>query len=441
LAPGTRSIKRYIFLDDSLKNNTSYTTVKTQTLQSHAGFRADRALCALLGKLNRRAAKTLFREGLVRLNGIIASGSERVKTGDTFEYPDPASRPSENLIEQAKAPRLTTPHGRHLVRLYEDNDVLVISKPAEIPVYRGQDGFSRRDTLEDVLVRAYPPRKVARADAAPAKTQGGPVRHAKRADDEDDDAAPAVAGAAAAMQPGFYFVHRLDMETSGCLLIAKNQTTYEALTRDFRERTVHKEYLAIVAGAVSWDEIVSTRPIKYVRGVAEKKYDDRDEREEKRGYSPFYSLMRKQRSEAHHAAPKLGQKKGIALEEDSDEGKQAETQFIAIERYRGYSLIRAEPRTGRTHQIRVHLGALGHPLAYDPFYGKKSPYRMRDFDPSLGQSERGDEVVLNRLPLHAWKLGFTHPRTGEKILIEAPPPRDFKEFNRLLKKFRSFGNR
>jgi len=186
---------------------------------------------------------------------------------------------------------------------------------------------------------------------------------------------------------------------------------------------------------------VSTRPIKYVRGVAEKKYDDRDEREEKRGYSPFYSLMRKQRSEAHHAAPKLGQKKGIALEEDSDEGKQAETQFIAIERYRGYSLIRAEPRTGRTHQIRVHLGALGHPLAYDPFYGKKSPYRMRDFDPSLGQSERGDEVVLNRLPLHAWKLGFTHPRTGEKILIEAPPPRDFKEFNRLLKKFRSFGNR
>ena len=407
----------------------------------------------MLGKLNRRAAKTLFHEGLVRLNGAIASGSERVKAGDTFEFPDPAMDASENLIEKAKAPRLTTPHGRHLVRLYEDADVLVVSKPAEIPVYRGQDGFTRRDTLEEVLTRAYPPRKLdARTAPLPSalpaiKGASGPIRHPKRDDEEDEDSAPnpASTGPAQALQPGFYFVHRLDMETSGCLLIAKNHAAYEALTREFRERTIHKEYLAIVAGAVSWDEIVSTRPIKYVRGEAEKKYGARDDEgrsgESRRAQTPFYSLMRKQRSQAHNAAPKLGQKKGIALEEDSEEGKACETQFVALERYRGYSMIRAEPKTGRTHQIRVHLAALGHPLAYDPFYGKKSPYRMRDFDPSLGQSERGDEIVLSRLPLHAWKLGFTHPRTGKKIFIEAPPPRDFKEFARLLKKFRSFGNR
>lgn len=422
-----------------MKTSNTHATVKAQVLPSQTGFRADRALCALLGKLNRRAAKTLFHESLVRLNGAVASGSERVKAGDTFEYPDPESKAAENLIEQAKAPRLTTPHGRHLVRLYEDSDVLVISKPAEIPVYRGQDGFTRRDTLEDVLTRAYPPHKVhERALPVPSGNKG-PVRHAKKDDEEDEDSAPALA-TQPAMQPGFYFVHRLDMETSGCLLIAKNHATYEALTRDFRDRTVHKEYLAIVAGAVSWDEVVSTRPIKYVRGVAEKKYGESESRDAKKDKSPFYSLMRKQRSQEHHAAPKFGQKKGIALEEDSEEGKQCETQFVALERYRGYSMIRAEPRTGRTHQIRVHLAALGHPLAYDPFYGKKSPYRMRDFDPSLGQSERGDEIVLSRLPLHAWKLGFTHPRTKEKILIEAPPPRDFKEFARILHKFRSFGN-
>ena len=435
-------ISEFFNVEGHLKTQQSHATIKAQALQAHSGFRADRALCALLGKLNRRAAKTLFHEGLVRLNGVVASGSERVKAGDTLEFPDPGSSPSENLIEKAKAPRLTTPHGRHLVRLYEDNDVLVISKPAEIPVYRGQDGFSRRDTLEDVLVRAYPPKKIP-AYALPKKTEGsGPVRHAKRVDEEDEDSAPTVESAeVSALQPGFYFVHRLDMETSGCLLIAKNHEAYEALTREFRERTIHKEYLAIVAGAVSWDEVVSTRPIKYVRGVAEKKYDDGGAREPKRGNSPFYSLMRKQRSEAHHAAPKLGQKKGIALEEGSEEGKPCETQFIALERYRGYSMVRCEPRTGRTHQIRVHLAALGHPLAYDPFYGKKSPYRLRDFDPSVGPAEHGDEVVLNRLPLHAWRLGFTHPRTGKKIFIEAPPPRDFKEFARLLKKFRSFGNR
>ncbi len=410
-------------------------------LPAHVGFRADRALCAIIESLNRRAAKTLFHEGLVRLNGTVASGSERVKAGDSLEFPNPDLSPTENLIEKAKAPRLTTPHGRHLVRLYEDNDVLVISKPAEIPVYRGQDGFSRRDTLEDVLVRAYPPKKIPAYALPPKPKSKGPIRHAKREDEEDEDAAPGVDNAAGTLQPGFYFVHRLDMETSGCLLIAKNHEAYEALTREFRERTIHKEYLAIVAGAVSWDEVVSTRPIKYVRGVTEKKYDEGDWRETKRGSTPFYSLMRKQRTEEHHAAPKLGQKKGIALEEGSEEGKPCETLFIALERYRGYSMIRCEPRTGRTHQIRVHLAALGHPLAYDPFYGKKSPYRLRDFEPSVGPSERGDEVVLNRLPLHAWKLGFTHPRTGKKIFIEAPPPRDFKEFARLLKKFRSFGNR
>jgi 23S rRNA-/tRNA-specific pseudouridylate synthase len=148
-------------------------------------------------------------------------------------------------------------------------------------------------------------------------------------------------------------------------------------------------------------------------------------------------MLRTQKARQRGAAPKPGQKKSVALEEGSGEGKISETHFEALERFRGFSLVRAEPKTGRTHQIRVHLAALGHALAYDPFYGKKTPYRMREFDPSSGSSERGEELVLNRLPLHAWKVAFTHPATGKRISLEAPLPRDLKEFLRLLRKFRA----
>ncbi len=418
-----------------MKTQPSHATTTAEAAPKQTGFRADRALCAIVSNLNRRAAKSLFRDGLVRLNGKVASGSERIKAGDKFEFPDPESSPAENLIAKARAPRLTTPHGRHLVRLYEDDDVLVISKPAEIPVYRGQDGLTRRDTLEEVLNRAYPPRKISAAKA------GGPIRHEKPDTGEEEDAAPApIALRSREFEPGFYFVHRLDMETSGCLLIAKNVAARDALTHDFAKRKIHKEYLAVVIGAVAWDEITSTQPIRYVRGEAPKKYGSEKDDESKSARSqPFYSLMRKQRSRANAAAPKLGQKKGIALPEDSVEGQACETHFEALERFRGYSLVRAEPKTGRTHQIRVHLAALGHPLAYDPMYGKTTPHRLRDFDSSLGNDERGEEIVLSRLPLHAWRLGFLHPTTGEKIFIEAPPPRDFKEFVRLIRKFKSGG--
>lgn len=400
---------------------------------SHAGFRADRALCALLPQLNRRAAKTLFRQRLVKLNGRVASGAERILVGDRFEFPNPDAEASVNSIAKAAAPRLTTPHGRHLTRLYEDDDVLVISKPAEIPVYRGQDGFTRRDTLEDVLARAYPPRKISGANAL--QTAVSPSQR-----DDDDDAPPdASVTRRRDTEPGFYFVHRLDMETSGCLLIAKSAAAYETLLRDFSARKIHKEYLAVVAGAVSWDETVSRRPIKYIRGAKETRRTESefsDEAQDERGRKPFYSLMRKRRERTRGPAPKLGQKKGVVLDEGSAEGKTCETHFETLERFRGYSLLRVEPKTGRTHQIRVHLAALGHPLAYDPMYGRTSALRLREFDPSAGNSVRGEELVLNRLPLHAWKLSFTHPASGKKISIEAPLPRDLREFIRLLRKQR-----
>ena len=364
-----------------------------------AGWRADRALRSLVGESNRRAIKTLFHDKRVALNGKHASGSERVYTGDVFELSAQALQSAEQPPEK-KAPRLTTAHGRHLLRLHEDADVLVISKPTEIPVHRGQGGYTRRDTLEDVLERAYP--------APPFDPNYKPTRFPRQ---------------------GYYFVHRLDMETSGCLLIAKHEAARDALIRDFAHRKIGKDYLAVVVGEPEWETITCTRPIAYVRAgeddiAAMKPGGERARR------NPFHSTKR------HTAGIMRGLKKGIALEEGSVEGKSAETRFKVIARYRGYTLLRARPKSGRTHQIRVHLTALGHALAYDPLYGRRAPLRYREFDLHAGETERGDEVVLNRLPLHAWKLAFTHPGSGDVMKVEAALPRDLKEFLRLLKKFR-----
>jgi len=132
-----------------------------------------------------------------------------------------------------------------------------------------------------------------------------------------------------------------------------------------------------------------------------------------------------------------GVKKGIALEEGDAAGKPCETHFKVVARYRGYTLLRAEPRTGRTHQIRVHLTAAGCTLAYDPLYGRRTPLRFREFDPHAGESEQGEKIVLNRLPLHAWKLGMQHPATNAYLMLEAPIPRDLREFIRVLKRYRA----
>ncbi|HEY3321956.1 MAG TPA: RluA family pseudouridine synthase [Planctomycetota bacterium] len=360
-----------------------------QARKEHEGWRADRALCDLVKGINRRAAKTLFHKRVIRLNGKMATGSERVRVGDEFEFPDPASKTGQILLNDAAATRLSTPHGRQLPRLYEDDTLLVISKPSEIPVHRGQGGFTRRDTIEDVLGRAYPPPPGAAYD-----------------------------------EQGFYLVHRLDMETSGCMLVAKNAAARDALIRDFSERKIQKQYLAIVTGEVAWQSLIVRRPIIYLKAGD-------DERGVKTGKSgqPWHKRGR----------PKpvlLGQKKGVVLEEGDLKGKAAETQFKVLERFKGYTLIHASPKTGRTHQIRVHALSTGHPLAYDPLYGRRTPLRFREFELRSMDSDAGEDVILNRLPLHAWKLSFRHPATGEEMSFEAKLPRDLREFLRLLRKYR-----
>ena len=417
---------------------------KIQVLHEQAGWRADRAFCALAKDLNRRAAKTLFHSRLVRLNGRIAAGSERVAEGDCFEVLSagvlsterPRHDPRQLCGTQYPAlstqyshrRRLTTTHGRHLLRLYEDKAILVISKPAEVLVHRGRSGGStRRDTIEEVLRRAYLPPSPNPLPVAGGGTREGPSDVARPGGPGAGEPGmgptrprPAPGGGKSLEQvgsaaPGFYLVHRLDMETSGCLLIAKTEAARDTLIRAFASRTVHKEYLALVAGTVRWDAFNVLKPIKYIRA----------------GVAVPPAVAARRGAKGSRLMP--GQKKGIALEEGSQEGKPCETHFRVVARYRGYTLLCASPKTGRTHQIRVHLQSLGHPLAYDPLYGRATALRAQEFGVPVG-SNNGDRVVLSRLPLHAWKLSFAHPETGETISVTAPLPHDLREFLRLLRR-------
>jgi 23S rRNA-/tRNA-specific pseudouridylate synthase len=406
-------------------------TVTVPVSPECSGFRADRALCALAPKLTRRAAKTLFHAGTVRLNGKPAKGSERVEAGDRFEFPDPEAPEGRALFDHARAPRLTTSHGRQVARLYEDDAVLVINKPAEIPVHRNQDGLTRRETLEDVLERAYPPKESQgpisdsrlRRTGTDARESGDP--DADDAEHEIENRESHIGNAV----PGFFFCHRLDMETTGCLLVAKTTQARDALIQDFEKRRMGKQYLAIAVGAVPWERKAVERPIKYIR--KEQVEGGLGGPPHRRGSTPDWVRRKK------YGKPQRALKVGVALDPGDPAGKSCETVFSVLRRYKGYTVLKCEPKTGRMHQIRVHLSSEGFPLAYDQVYGRRSPLRLREFDLRTCEKESGETIVLNRLPLHAWKLKFTHPLTGEKMEIEAPVPRDLKEFLQVLKKYRT----
>ncbi|MBI3832551.1 MAG: RluA family pseudouridine synthase [Planctomycetes bacterium] len=405
-------------------------TASVKATPACAGFRADRALCALAPKLTRRAAKTLFHAGAVKLNGKSAKGSERVEAGDRFEFPDPEAPEGRALFDQARAPRLTTSHGRQVARLYEDDAVLVINKPAEIPVHRNQDGLTRRETLEDVLERAYPPKNHCGLGISDFGLNGkGAADHddpdAEPSEDEIQNPKSKIPNAV----PGFFFCHRLDMETTGCLLVAKTTQARDALIRDFEKRRMGKQYLAIAVGAVPWERKAVERPIKYIR--KEQVEGGLGGPPHRRGATPDWVRRKK------YGKPQRALKVGVALDPGDPAGKSCETVFSVLRRYKGYTVLKCEPKTGRMHQIRVHLSSEGFPLAYDQVYGRRSPLRLREFDLRTCEKESGETIVLNRLPLHAWKLKFTHPLTGEKMEIEAPVPRDLKEFLQVLKKYRA----
>ncbi len=190
------------------------------------------------------------------------------------------------------------------------------------------------------------------------------------------------------LRPGI--VHRLDKETSGVMVATKNDTAQWKIAKQFEHRQVNKTYLAVVHGT---PDLTADR-IHAPLGVH----------------------------------PKIREKYAIRPEI----GKEATTFYEVLESFRGFSLLRLTPRTGRTHQIRVHLSYIKHPIVADETYGGKLvyPWQLADVEPIV------EQPAINRVALHATTLEFKHPTTGQVMSFEAPLPQDMRTLLDLLRKYR-----
>ncbi len=291
-----------------------------------AGERCDQLLSRLLPGLTRSAAQRLLEEGAVTLNGAAVKKNYRAAPGDVLRVvlPDPAP---VDLIAQDIP----------LDVAYEDDDVIVVNKPVGMVVHPAAghpDG-----TLVNALLF---------------------------------HCGDSLSGINGELRPGI--VHRIDRDTSGLIIAAKNDFAHVCLAAQLQDHSLYREYEAVCAGNLKEDSGTVDAPI------------------------------------ARHRTDR----KKMAVD---PQGRAAVTHYTVLERFGAATHIRCRLETGRTHQIRVHLAHLGHPLLGDTVYGAKRPY------PGLaGQC------------LHARRLSFVHPRSGERVTVECPLPAWFDQVLTKLRK-------
>ncbi len=302
----------------------------------------DRWLAGHLPDLSRTRVRALIEGGEVRVGGHAVKAAHRLRAGERVEVSIPPL-PPETMIPEAIPLRV----------IFEDEDVLVVDKPAGMVTHPGAG--QRTGTL---------------AAAALAH-------------------APGIAGVGGPGRPGI--VHRLDRGTSGLLALAKTKRAYDALTSQLARRSVSRRYLCVAHGAV-----------KAERGVID---------------AP---LSRDPRSRTRMAVARAGT------------GKRAVTRYTVLERFRGFTFLECRLETGRTHQIRVHLASLGHPLAGDLTYGRRLAGTVAD--PELARLI----AELGGVALHAAGLSFTHPGSGAPVDLMSPLP---DRIGRLLSHLRHSGVR
>ncbi len=295
--------------------------------EDSAGERLDKILSNMLCEYSRSFVQGLFSDGLVTCKGKSVSKSFKPKNGDVIEFSVP--EPKEISLEPQNIP---------LDIMYEDNDLLVVNKPRGMVVHPAPGNY------DSTLVNAL-------------------LWHCKGN----------LSGINGVIRPGI--VHRIDKDTSGLLLVAKNDSAHISLSQQISVHSLDREYRAVIHGHLKENEGVVDAPI---------------------GRSPG------------------DRKKMCVINQNS---KNAVTHYEVLEEYRDFSFIRLKLETGRTHQIRVHMAYLGHPVAGDPVYGPKN-----------GVTSLGGQC------LHAGIIGFVHPSTGEHIKIEAPLPDYFTDFLGRIKK-------
>ena len=302
--------------------------------KSLPGGRLDVFLRTKFPAASRGALQRLIEQGHVRVNGNITKPTHSPRAGEEIEIRWPEARPAGAQPEEMP-----------LDILFEDQSLLVLNKPAGLVVHPAA-GHE-----EHTLVNAL-------------------LHHCKGS----------LSGIGGVARPGI--VHRLDKETSGCLVVAKNDGTHLALSKQFAERRVEKIYNAIVCGELT------------------------------RGSGEIRAAI------ARHPS----HRKRMAVRDD-DSGRAAHTSWRVLERLKGATFVEAQIHTGRTHQIRVHFQFLGHPLAGDETYGAKQNKKLAELT----------GCAAPRVMLHSRELSFIHPRTEKEMSFESPLPKDFREALKLLR--------
>lgn len=296
--------------------NEIYLTVTSD----QTGKRIDSWLAEQIEGLTRSAAQNLLADGAVRCNGQPSKKNYKLVGGETINVTLPELREVD-----------LTPEDIPLDIIYEDADIIVVNKPRGMVVHPAAGNWS--GTLVNALMF---------------------------------HCGDSLSGINGEHRPGI--VHRIDKDTSGLLVVAKNDTAHQSLAAQIAAHTAHRGYEAIVVGSPRLDEGTVDKPI------------------------------------ARHKTDR----KKMAIVEG---GREAVTHYRVLKRYRGYTHMAFTLETGRTHQIRVHMASIGHPIIGDPVYGLKKD-RFSDIG---GQC------------LHASHLTLTHPRTGEKMDFSAPLPTYFTD--------------
>lgn len=291
--------------------------------ENQAGERIDRFL-ADSQDLTRSFLQKILKEGTVIVNGKSVKANYKLRKGDRIEFEIPEAVEPDIVAEDIP-----------LLILYEDADVLVVDKPKGMVVHPAAGHYSR------TLVNAV-------------------MYHCKGE----------LSGINGVLRPGI--VHRIDRDTTGSIIICKNDMAHNEIARQLKEHSINRRYRAIVTGVLKDEEGT-------IEGAIGRDKKDR---------------------------------KKMAITAD---GKPAVTHYRVLQRFKHYTYVECVLETGRTHQIRVHMASIGHPLLGDEVYGRRS-----------------DKYKCEGQCLHAMTLGFHHPRTGEYIEVNAPLPPYFEHLLAVL---------
>ena len=341
-------------------------THKLAVEESDAGERLDRYLAARLPELSRTRIQELIEAGLALVDGKPSKGSHRLRGGEKIA-----------VEAQDRPPTRAEAESIPLDVLYEDDDLIVLNKAAGMIVHAGA-GNTRGTLVNALLGRGQ------------SLSRGGdPLR------------------------PGI--VHRLDKETSGVILVAKNDFAHAKMGEAFRQRKVKKTYIALVAGL-----------LKEKRGRIELPI----------GRDPYWrTRMAVNREKPGNALrPNASRDKPQRASGVSGNVREARTDWRALAEVDGTTLVEVQLHTGRTHQIRVHFSAIGHPVVGDTLYGGASQIRVNAGTGRHASKEHEGVTLppLGRNFLHAARLGFSQPRTGTWIDVRASLPGELHEFLKRL---------